>query len=134
MKEKDRISTGKAWLIVLISLIDDIVILAVIVLAVWYFKIRLPLWAWIVIGLLLLGFIFVRTWLVVPALRRKKITGAEGMLGLTCEVIEALTPQGVVRIGVEYWRAVSLEGEIGPGEEVEIVEIERLKLGVKRKS
>ena len=108
MKEKDRISTGKAWLIVLISLIDDIVILAVIVLAVWYFKIRLPLWAWIVIGLLLLGFIFVRTWLVVPALRRKKITGAEGMLGLTCEVIEALTPQGVVRIGVEYWRAGSL--------------------------
>ncbi|MFH1646103.1 MAG: NfeD family protein [Chloroflexota bacterium] len=134
MTEKDRISTKKAWLIVLVSLIDDIVILAVIGLAVWYFKIRLPLWAWIVIGLVLVGFIFVRTWLVVPAMRRKKITGSEGMLGMPCEVIEALTPRGVVRVEGEYWQAGSAEGDIEAGEEVEIVGIKGLKLEVKRKA
>ena len=133
MTDKSEMSKKKAWVIVLISLIDDIIILALIGLAVWYFKIRLPLWAWIAIGLALGAFIFVRTWVVIPSLRKKKITGGEGMIGLTGEVVESLTPGMVVRVSGEYWQANCLDGDIEVGEEVEIVGINRLNLEVKRK-
>ena len=133
MTKKDEISKGKAWLIILVSLIDDIIILAVVFGALWYFKVKLPLWAMIAIGLVLGAFIFIRTWAVLPSLRRKKITGAEGMIGIVGEVVESLTPKGVIMVGGEYWQAKSLDGDIEIGEEVEIMEINRLKLEVKRK-
>jgi len=133
MKKKEEISTKKAWVIVLVSLIDDVIILAVVILALWYFKVKLPLWAMIVIGLALGAFIFVRTWAIIPSLRRKKITGAEGMIGLVGEVVESVTPDLVIRVSGEYWQAECLDEDIETGEEVEVVGIERLKLEVRRK-
>ena len=131
--ENAEISKKKAWTIILISLLDDVVILILLGLAVWYFKITLSWWLWVIIGLGLAGFIFIRTWAVLPALRRKKISGAEGMIGEACEVIQPLKPEGTVRLGIEYWHAVSLEGDIEAGEQVEIVRLDRLKLEVKRR-
>ncbi len=133
MTEKREISNRKAWLIVLVSLIDDVIILVLIGLAVWYFKVKLSIWVWIPIGLAVGGFIFVRTWAVLPSLRRKKITGAEGMIGLVGEVVESLTPNGVIMVCGEYWQVKSVDGDVEIGEEVEILEINRLKLEVKRK-
>ena len=40
----------------------------------------------------------------------------------------------VVRVGGEYWQAKSLDGDIETGEDIEILEITRLKLEVRRKS
>jgi membrane-bound ClpP family serine protease len=133
MTEKGEISTKKAWLIILVSLIDDIIILALVGLALWYFKVKLPLWAMIAIGLALGTFIFVRTWAVLPSLRRKKVTGAEGMIGLAGEVVESLAPDGVIKVGGEYWKAKSVDGDIVAGEDVEILGMNRLNLQVKRK-
>jgi membrane-bound ClpP family serine protease len=133
MTKNKEISTKKAWFIILISLIDDIVILGLITLAVWYFHIMLPLWVWILIGLALVAFIFVRTWVVLPALRKKKMTGAEGMIGLIGEVVESETPGLVIRVSGEYWQAKCPDGDMEAGEEVEIVGINRLKLEVKRR-
>ena len=133
MTEKHEISTKKAWLIILVSLIDDIIVLALIGLALWYFKVKLPLWIMIAIGLALGSFIFVRTWAVLPSLRRKKVTGAEGMVGLTGEVVESSRSGMVIRVSGEYWKTKCLDEDIEIGEEVEIVGIERLNLEVKRK-
>ncbi|MFC1909868.1 NfeD family protein [Chloroflexota bacterium] len=133
MAKKGEISTRKAWIIVLLSLIDDVVILAVVVGVLWYFKVKLPLWAMIVIGLMLGSYIFVRTWAVLPSIRRKQITGAEGMIGMMGEVTETLTPAGSIRVSGEIWQAQSIEGYIEIGEEVEITAMYRLKLEVKRK-
>ncbi len=133
MTEKNEISTKKAWLIILVSLIDDIIILAVVIGVLWYFKVKLPIWAMIFIGLALGAFIFVRTWAVLPSLRRKKVTGAEGMIGMVGEVVTSLKPNGVIRVGGEYWKAKSLDGEIESGEEVEVQGIYRLNLEVRRK-
>ena len=134
MADQGEISTKKAWTIVLVSLIDDFVILALVIGAVWYFKIKLPLWAMIIIGLVLGSYIFIRTWAVLPSVRRRKITGAEGMIGAVGEVTESLTPTGVIRIAGERWQAESIEGDIGVGEEVEILAMYRLKLEVKGKA
>ena len=133
MIKKGEMSRGRAWLIILVSLVDDIIILALVGLVLWYFKVELPLWAMILIGLALGTFIFVRTWVVLPSLRRKKVTGAEGMMGQEGEVVESLTPKGVVKVGGEYWQAECLDGDMETGEEVEVVGINRLKLEVKRK-
>jgi membrane-bound ClpP family serine protease len=133
MTKNKEISTKKAWFIILISLIDDIIILGLITLAVWYFHIMLPLWVWILIGLALVAFIFVRTWVVLPVLRKKKMTGAEGMIGLIGEVVESETPGLVIRVSGEYWQAKCLDGDMEAGEEVEIVGVNRLKLEVKRR-
>jgi membrane-bound ClpP family serine protease len=133
MAEKGEISTRKALTIVLLSLIDDIVILAVVIGILWYFKVELPLWAMIAIGLALGSYIFFRTWAVLPSLRRRKITGSEGMIGTVGEVTESLTPTGIIRVAGESWQAESIEGNIEMGEEVEILSMYRLKLKVKRK-
>jgi membrane-bound ClpP family serine protease len=133
MTDKHEMSKKRAWTIVLASLVDEAIILAAAGLALWYFKVKLPLWAMVAIGLVVIAYIFVRTYMVVPSLRRKKLIGAESMVGTECEVVEPLTPDGVVRVGVEYWRAVSVDGEVATGESVEIVRVERLKLEVKRK-
>jgi membrane-bound ClpP family serine protease len=133
MAEKGEISTRKAWTIVLLSLIDDIVILAVVIGILWYFKIELPLWAMIAIGFTLGSYIFFRTWAVLPSVRRRKITGSEGMIGMVGEVTESLKPTGIIRVAGESWQAKSTEGHIDIGEEVEVLAIYRLKLEVKRK-
>ena len=134
MIKKGEMSSGRVWLLVMVSLIDDIIILAVVIGVLWYFKVELPLWAMILIGLALGAFIFVRTWLVLPSLRRKKITGAEGMIGLAGEVVESETPGLIIRVSGEYWQAECLDGDMEAGEEVEVVGINRLKLEVRRKT
>ena len=55
------------------------------------------------------------------------------MIGLVGEVIESLEPEGVIKVGNEYWQAQSLNGDIAAGEDVEVRGIDRLTLEVKRK-
>ncbi len=133
MTEKTKKSEMKVWILVLVSLIDDVLIVAVVILALWYFKVKLPWWAIILITLALGAFIFVRTWFVVPSFRQKKATGTEAMIGMECQVVESLTPLGVVKVCGELWKAKSIDGDVAIGEEVEILRIERLKIEVMRK-
>ena len=134
MVKKDEITKRKAWTIVLVSLIDEVIVIALIILALWYFKVKLPIWGMIAIGLVIGFYVFIRTWAVLPSLRRKKITGAEGMIGLVGEVVESETPGLVIRVSGEYWHAKCIDGDTEAGEEVEVVGINRLKLEVRRKT
>jgi membrane-bound ClpP family serine protease len=133
MADKGEISTRKAWLLILASLADDFVILAVVIGLLWYFKEHVPLWAMIAIGLAVGSFIFVRTWAVLPSIRKKKITGAEGMIGMVGEVVESPPPGMLIRVSGEYWQAACPDGDIEVGEEVEILKIKGLNLEVRRK-
>ncbi len=51
MSRKDEISPLKAWLIVLASLIDDILVLGIVFLALRLFHVRITWWLIAVIGL-----------------------------------------------------------------------------------
>lgn len=123
----------KTWLVVLIALLDDVAVLILVFVVMWFFDIKIPLPALIVIGLVLGTFAFIVHRAVVPSLRRRKVTGAEGMIGLTGEVTQSLTPKGVIKIMGEYWKARSVEGEIDVDEEVEVLIVKGLNLEVKRK-
>lgn len=132
MNKKGEPSSLKAWLIVLASLLDDAAVLVLIFLGLWFFHVKIT-WAIIlVVGLVIVAFFLIMHRAVVPSLRQRRVTGADGMVGLTGEVTQPLRPKGVVRIKGEYWRARSVEGEIGAGEEVEVLGIKGLDLEVRR--
>ncbi len=96
-------------------------------------RIQIPLPIVILIAILVGAFVFIVHKAVIPDFRRRPVTGQEGMIGLEGRVIKTLTPIGTVIVGGEYWRAKSVNGNIGVDESVKIVGVDRLTLKVKRK-
>jgi membrane-bound serine protease (ClpP class) len=68
----------------------------------------------------------------IKAQHKKPVTGTQGLIGEKGITISRLEPQGEIKVHGEYWKADSLEGSIEEGEEVIVVEIDNLKLKVKR--
>ena len=118
----------KDWLIVLVLLLDEAVAVVVVLLVLRALEIKVPLSVAIAVALLFGALAFVIHKAIIPTFHRKKVAGAEGLIGLGGEVIEPLTPKGLVKVKGEYWKAKSVGGE-----EVEILGLERLTLKVKRK-
>jgi membrane-bound ClpP family serine protease len=133
MNNKGEISALKAWLMVLASLADDIVVLVLIFLGLWYFHVKVTWLLILLIAVIMAVFVFIMHKAIVPSLRRRKVTGAEGMIGMLGHVTEALSPAGTVMIKGEYWQAKSMEGEIEVGGMVEVTKMDGLRLEVKRK-
>jgi len=71
---------------------------------------------------------------IIRGQRRRKATGAEGMIGEIAIAKTALDPTGTVLAEGELWTATSEGGSVAPGEEVIISKVERLKLWVAKKS
>jgi membrane-bound serine protease (ClpP class) len=125
--------TVAAWLKIIIFLLDDAAALLLIILLLRFMRIQIPLPIVILIAILVGAFVFIVHKAVIPDFRRRPVTGQEGMIGLEGRVIKTLTPIGTVIVGGEYWRAKSVNGNIGVDESVEIVGVDRLTLKVKRK-
>jgi membrane-bound serine protease (ClpP class) len=64
------------------------------------------------------------------ARKRPVTTGSQGMVGRRTVIRERLAPAGRVRIGDEWWNAVS-SGPLEPGTEVEITAVDGLVLRVR---
>ena len=62
---------------------------------------------------------------------KKATTGQKGLIGERGEVIQVLNPEGQVSIHGEIWTAVALEN-IKKGEQIEVVEVDGLKLHVRK--
>jgi membrane-bound serine protease (ClpP class) len=77
-------------------------------------------------------FVFALTF-ALKAQRRRITTGMKGLIGETGSATTHLNPKGRVFVRGEYWNALSCEGMIKKGEEIEVVDVERLRLKVKRK-
>ncbi len=123
----------KEWLIILALLADDIAIAFIVLLILGLLNVTVTLPVVIILAVFLVGLTLVLHRLVIPALRRKKASGAESMVGLEGEVMDALKPAGLVKVKGEYWKAQAIAGDIDEGEKVEVVGVERLVLKVKRK-
>ncbi|MCS7172523.1 MAG: nodulation protein NfeD [Armatimonadetes bacterium] len=66
------------------------------------------------------------------AQRRRPTTGREALLGAVGEARSELTPQGVVFVQGELWTAESVDGRIPEGSRVRVVEVEGLRLKVRK--
>jgi membrane-bound serine protease (ClpP class) len=71
---------------------------------------------------------------IIRGQRRRKATGAEGMIGEKAIAKTPLDPTGTVLTHGELWTAASEGGKVAPGEEVIITKVEQLKLWVTKKS
>ena len=71
---------------------------------------------------------------IIRGQRRRKATGAEGMIGKTAIAKTPLDPMGTVSTHGELWTAASEGARVAPGEEVIITKVEELKLWVTKKS
>jgi membrane-bound ClpP family serine protease len=133
MADRGGISGLKAWLLVLASLLDDAALLAVLFLALRFFHVKITWPIILAVCLLVAAYLVIMHRAVVPALRRRKVTGAEGMIGQTGKVSSPLRLEGMIKIKDEYWEARSVDGDISADEDVEVVGINGLLLEVKRK-
>jgi len=124
----------KDWFIILVVLLDEVVVVALVFLVLWLLGIEIPLPVTITVALLLGALVFIMQRAVIPTLHKKRVTGSEGMIGLTGIVIEPLTPMGVIRVSGENWKARAVDENIAVDEEVEILELVGLTLKVGRKS
>jgi membrane-bound ClpP family serine protease len=131
MPDKDRVSPLKGWLLVLASLADDALVLTLVFLGLWYFHVRITWTIILVIAVAIVGFALIMHRSVVPALRRRRVTGREAMIGVRGRVTRPLDPKGMVSIRGEYWQAMSLEGKIETGKDIEVVGIKGLELEVR---
>jgi membrane-bound serine protease (ClpP class) len=66
------------------------------------------------------------------ALRRKPLTGIEGMLGEIGKTMDPLDPSGRVLVRGEIWNAVSVAGDLKKGEKVRITEVNDMTLHVEQ--
>jgi membrane-bound serine protease (ClpP class) len=66
----------------------------------------------------------------IKAQRRKAVTGAEAMIGLTGEVLEMLAPTGTIKVQGEIWNAESIAGNISAGEKIKITAFKNMKVFV----
>ena len=121
----------KDYLIVLAYLLDDIIIIGIVFLLLWVFHVDISLPLIIFMVILFVALVFITHRYLVPAYRRRKITGAEGLIGAKGIVVERLAPEGVVKIDSEYWRAQATGGNIETEATVEVTGVNGLLLKVK---
>ena len=68
----------------------------------------------------------------IKAQKRKPVTGIEGIIGEKGIAISDLNPKGEIKVHGEYWVAESVGGEVRQGDEIEVIELDNLKLKVKK--
>jgi membrane-bound serine protease (ClpP class) len=78
-------------------------------------------------GLIIVGIVFIAA----RAIRRPVVTGVQGMIGDSTEVLQTFTGRGRVRYRGELWHARS-DAELHAGETARIVKVEGLTLWVER--
>ena len=123
----------KDWLKVSILLLDEAAAITLIILLLRFFKINIPLVIIIILGLIAGLLVFFVHRAVIPSFHRKKITGTEELIGSEARATKSLTPNGIIKVKNEYWQARSIDGNINPGDMVEIIGINRLILLVQHK-
>jgi membrane-bound serine protease (ClpP class) len=77
-------------------------------------------------------FLLVVITLGIKAQKRKPVTGVEGLIGEKGIAITDLHPDGEIQVHGEYWNAEGIDPDIVQGDEIEVIEINNLKLTVKK--
>ena len=130
----DKISNLKAWLLALASLLDDILLLVILFLVLKLLHVKITWEIILAVIAVIIAFFLIVHKAIVPAIRRRKVTGAEALIGETGVVTQMLKPHGMIKIKDEYWNAKSMAGTIDVGEIVEVLGISGLGLEVKKKN
>jgi membrane-bound serine protease (ClpP class) len=115
------------------SLIDEVIIIAVVLWVLPRFDIHLPLWALV---LLIIGFVIyaVGSYVIgARILNKKPLAGLTNMVDIEGSVTTSLAPRGFVKIKGELWKARAESGTLIPGTNIIVISQKGLELVVRRK-
>jgi membrane-bound ClpP family serine protease len=112
------------------TIVEEVVLVAVLLWLLPHFNINIPLWLFILIVLAWAAWSYLTYRLGKNAIGRSPVVGSEAMVGTCCQTITRLCPSGYVQAGTELWRAYSIAGDIDAGVKVVIVGIKGLTLFV----
>ncbi len=127
-------STMKDWLTMAVMMLDDVAVILVAWIVLNFLNISVPLPLAITLITLWLAQAFFRQRAVIPLMREDQITGARKMVGLEGKVIAPLYPDGSIKVRGEYWKATSVDGGIESDQHVEVVDVQGLRLLVKKRA
>jgi membrane-bound ClpP family serine protease len=119
-------------LAILATLVEEIAIVLIVLLVLPRFGFHMPLPGLIglLAGVSVCAVISCRA--VSRALRKKPMAGFTTMVGSKGKVVSPLAPNGLIKIGDEFWGATSAGERIDAGEGVIVVGQEGLRLVVRR--
>ena len=118
----------KLLLAIVISLIDEAIVIIILFLVLSLFGVEMPIW------FIILVLIFsVITYALYRALKKSPLLGFENMVGKNGLAISEIARDGTIKIGSELWAARADQGNIEKGEEVIVIGQTGLKLKVTRK-
>jgi len=115
------------------SLIDEVIIIAIVLWVLPRYNIHLPLWGLV---LLIIGFVIyaVVTYMIGSRIMKKKpLPGFTNMIGFEGYVTTSLEPEGFVSIKGELWKARAESGTLVSGTSIIVVSQKGLELVVRRK-
>ena len=118
----------KLILTIIVSLVDEVIIILVLFFVLSLFGIEMPLWLFITLVLIF----SIITFLVYRALSKKPLLGFENMIGKSGITVNPLARHGTIRIDRELWAAETDGENIAAGEEVTVIKQNGLKLTVIR--
>ncbi|MFC1865568.1 NfeD family protein [Chloroflexota bacterium] len=125
----ERINIG-LLLAIIISLVDEAIIIAVLFFVLSQFGIEMPIWFMITLVLIF----SIITYVVYRALKKAPLLGFDNMIGKSGMTISTIAGKGTVKIDGELWAAEAKGSNIEEGEEVTVTGQRGLKLTVIRKS
>lgn len=126
--------TGRLVLAIISTTLEEVVIVAIVLWGLPQINVNIPLWGLIVVMVVWFTYSVTIFRAGSRALRRKQVIGLPNMPGSKGKVVSRLAPEGLVRIKGELWVAKSDSGEMELGEEIIVVEQDRLKLVVSARS
>jgi len=118
---------------VISTILQEIAIVAIVLWVLPDFNIHVPLWGLVILVVAFAVYAYVTYRLGRMALILKPMVAPETIIGNQGKVVRPLNPEGYVKIQGVLWKASCVESELEVGDEVVVVEIDRLKLIVCRK-
>ncbi len=112
--------------------IEEAAILAIMLIGLPELDIEPPLWLVILVMVVWLAQAIFIYHMGSRALGKKKLVGLDDMVGARGVADGAIDPDGLVNVKGELWTARSAGGRIEDGEEVVVVERNRMRLTVER--
>ena len=113
------------------SLIDEVIILAIILFGLPRLGIQIPLYGIVLIVLFFGAYAFIFFRLGSGTLRKKPLAGLTDMVGVEGRTASRLNPEGYVMIHGELWESRAHNGVLPKGTDVIVVDQYGLKLVVR---
>jgi len=124
----------RAWLKLLLLLTDEAIVVFAVLFVLWKLGIQLHIWVLAALASVIAVIVFLLHRILLPVLKDGQMSSASSMFGLEGEVITRLSPEGIIKVRGEFWKAVAIDAEVEVGQRVTVERLEGLKLLVKLKT